>query len=106
MSKENYNGDNKISLYNQLIDFVEKHIKGEVRNIVWFCTQYRDAKKNIDKHEAFFNIESYADELETKLIKLCNGTQNQDDIKNLRLPKDVVDYQYIEKKRGSDENNS
>ena len=106
MSKENFDKDNKISLYKQLIDFVEKHIKGEVKNIIWSCEQYREAKKNIDKHEAFFDIEDYADKLETKLIFLCNGTKNLDGIKDLELPKDVVDYQYIEKKRGSDENRS
>jgi len=106
MSKENYNGDNKISLYNQLITFVDQIVKGDIKNIIWSCEQYREAKKTIDKHKAFFNLEDYADQLESKLILLCNGTKDQDYIKEQRLPKEVVDYQYIERRVKGNENNS
>ena len=103
MSKENYNGDNKISLYEQILKYVNEEVGDQADKISDQVIKYRRCKNSFDKHESFFKIEHAIKVLQNRLQILFDGTDDTEKLKKLDNRYDeLLKYQ----NGGDDENRS
>ena len=97
MSKENFDKDNTISLFKEILKYVSNEVSTHAETIDWEVHKYREHKKTIDKHESFFKIERSIQVLRNRLKILFEGRDDAETLKRLNNEyDDLLKYQYKE----------
>ena len=106
MSKENFDNDNKISLFKEILKFIENEVDTHADTMDWEVHKNREHKKTIDKHESFFKIERASAILKNRLNILLWGTDDEEKLKRLNNEyDDLLKYQYKEEQEIQEEVN-